>query len=396
MPGWPSGLTKSKHGAEVWRHISPRSLAFDSKGNTFVLALKALSRLAGVRKPGIKPLSELAGCVNSEFHIKKKSTRAQRRVVSHIAESYKAACDASGSDGAVGGLRDLCSSSQLYDSGRSDAQPYAKENISWPEASSQPVSAMGCLAKGDREWLGAWRTHMLRPSDDVVAEQEPFTPYIDPVLKHNKMEYAGFLEELHQRNMIGFTNISEYGGMLGVFFVKKNSGQLRLIFDTRKLNQLFRDPPNTDLPSAEAFTLLETVQDKSFYIAPGDLANAFYTLTVPEELGHMFTLPPIEVWRMSGTIAGGVVKSPGAQVVPFLKVLLMRWSWALHVCHRVLTHAIETAGFGAEQVIGDKGASVRLASDKPLAVAGYLDNFGVFGSDRECVNQGLPDLRARL
>ena len=229
---------------------------------------------------GIKALNELAGCLNSDCHLRKKSTRAQRRVLHHIAHSYQAA-SALPEVGDDGGLRGLCTTSRLYDSGRSDVQPYAKENISWPEVQSEPVPVTGCLSQADREWLGAWRTHMLRSSDDPVVCEAPVVPYIDPVLKNNKGEYAGFLSELAKRNMIGFRADSEYESMLGIFFVKKKSGQLRLIFDTRKLNKLFIDPPSTDLPSAEAFTRLEMPEDQQFYVASGDLANAFYTLSFP-------------------------------------------------------------------------------------------------------------------
>ena len=337
---------------------------------------------------GIKALNELAGCLNSECHLRRKSTRAQRRVLQHISQSYQAA-SALPEVGDDGGLRGLCSTSRLYDSGRSDVQPYAKENISWPEVQSEPVPVTGCLPPADREWLGAWRTHMLRSRDDPIVSEAQVVPYIDPVLKHNKSEYAGFLSELAKRNMIGFSANSEYESMLGIFFVKKKSGQLRLIFDTRKLNQLFIDLFSTDLPSAEAFTRLEMLEDQPFYVASGDLANAFYTLSVPEELGRLFTLPAIEAGRVGVTTADGRLVEPDTQLTPFLKVLPMGWSWALHLCQQVLTHAIQTSGFDQSQIIGDKRSAVRLSSVQSTAVAGYVDNYGVFGSDQHSVNQGL-------
>lgn len=63
---------------------------------------------------GIKTLNELAGCVNSDFQTRKKPTRVQRRVLSHIAESYKEAYSHVNPKGMVGSLSSLCSSSKTY------------------------------------------------------------------------------------------------------------------------------------------------------------------------------------------------------------------------------------------------------------------------------------------
>ena len=38
---------------------------------------------------GIKALNEIAGCINSSNHTKKKTTRAQRPVLSFISDAYR-------------------------------------------------------------------------------------------------------------------------------------------------------------------------------------------------------------------------------------------------------------------------------------------------------------------
>ncbi|CAE7247208.1 unnamed protein product [Symbiodinium sp. CCMP2592] len=307
---------------------------------------------------GIKALNDLAGCVNSEHHMRKKSTRAQRRVLSLISDAYLHA-DANQTPDATGdGIRGLCSSSRLYNNGRSDVQPYARENISWPEVKSSP-------------------------------ENVPVTPYVDPVLKNNVAEYCGFLDELIQRNMVGFQLAEVCESRLGIFFVRKKSGQLRLLFDTRRLNQLFVDPPTTDLPSADAFTRLEMPENKTFMIASGDLANAFYTLSIPDDLARMFTLPAIEAGRLGITSVDGNACGTKTLIVPYLKVLPMGWNWALHICQQVLLNAIDHAGFDGSQIVGDKRGAVEVRHDTDLAVAGYVDNFGVFGVNADSVNSGL-------
>ena len=78
---------------------------------------------------GIKALNELSGCVNSDFS-KKKPTRAQKRVLSNIAEAYREASCAVDIDPGASCLADLCSASKIYQTDRSDVVSYAKDSVS--------------------------------------------------------------------------------------------------------------------------------------------------------------------------------------------------------------------------------------------------------------------------
>ena len=62
---------------------------------------------------------------------------------------------------------------------------------------------------------------MLGSDDDSALQGKQVTPYIDPILKHNSVEYGGFLRELGERNMAGYRKVSEYNSRLGIFFVKE-------------------------------------------------------------------------------------------------------------------------------------------------------------------------------
>ena len=341
---------------------------------------------------GIYTLNQLAGSYNSDFHCRKKPTRVQRRVISHITECYKGTFENIDRNDMAGSLSSLCSSSKTYDTGRSDVQPYVRENVSWPEVSNCPVSLCSCMPKADSERLGAWRKHMLRDITDRENADKPVKPYVDPILKNNAVVYGDFLKELSKRNMIKFKLANGEQSNLGVFFVKKKSGQLRLIFDTRKLNESFKTPPTTDWPSADAFTRTEFVEDSQFYIGSGDLANAFYTLAVPNDLAEMFTMPAIEAGKVGIFNVGGTAVEAGTILLPYITVLPMGWSWALHFCQKVLEHGISQAGFDHKQFIGDKRETVVLEQLHDLAVAAYVDNFGVFGANREAVDEGLQKI----
>ena len=71
---------------------------------------------------------------------------------------------------------------------------------------------------------------------------------------------------------------------LGVFFVKKKTGKLRIIFDTRDVNNLFRPPPTTRLPTAAAFSRLESGGVDEIWFAAGDIEDCFYHIGMPEGL----------------------------------------------------------------------------------------------------------------
>ena len=198
------------------------------------------------------------------------------RVFSIISDAYREASSLEGVAGCDEGVRVYARPRACiyWQIGRS---ALAKENISWPEVESSPVDVLGCLPRAARERLGAWRKHMLLSESQPSQEIEHVVPYIDPVLKHSPAEYAGFVIALEERSMIRYQLAGDCESLLGVFFVYKKSGQPRLIFDTRKLNQMFSSPPDTGLPSADAFTRVEMPENRPFLIAFGDLANAFYT-----------------------------------------------------------------------------------------------------------------------
>ena len=349
----------------------------------------------GFANAGIKALNELAGCSNSSF-CKKKATRVQRKAIQHISDAYREAYQEPDPDPGGSALHDLCCSSRLYQIDRNDVVSYAKESVSWPKVETSPVAIEECLSSADSERLATWRQQMLKPSSDKDGEAPIKKPYFDPILKHNRKEYLQFIRELHNRNMIRFKIWDGSGGDLGIFFVRKKNGSQRLIFDTRILNHRFIDPPSTDLPSADAFTRLETVPNMPFYVGSGDLANAFYTLGVPDDLARMFTLPAVEVESFGIKSVDGIAVRPGQRCTPYLTVLPMGWSWALHLCQSVMNHAIVESGVPPHRIISDKGQPVKLSNPGDIACGGYVDNFLVVGCDQSAVDAGLAAIAGRL
>ncbi|CAK0798442.1 unnamed protein product, partial [Prorocentrum cordatum] len=89
-----------------------------------------------------------------------------------------------------------------------------------------------------------WQQRLLRKSPDVSAVK----PHCDAKLMQSKSSYAHFVADLYDAGLVKFGSLRE--STLGIFFVPKSDGKLRLIFDTRRVNQLFEPPAHTALPTA--------------------------------------------------------------------------------------------------------------------------------------------------
>eukprot|EP00972_Heterocapsa_arctica_P111430 16405310-Heterocapsa_arctica.AAC.1 len=90
---------------------------------------------------------------------------------------------------------------------------------------------------------------------------------MDPVLRRNPVEYTKFVSSLHERGLIHFRPADGDPGRLGVFCVVKKDNSLRLVFDTRGVNLMFRDPPSTRLSSAGAFSRVDVPPGSTLYFA---------------------------------------------------------------------------------------------------------------------------------
>eukprot|EP00959_Pyramimonas_sp_CCMP1952_P311943 6528439-Pyramimonas_sp.AAC.1 len=55
----------------------------------------------------------------------------------------------------------------------------------------------------------------------------------------------------------------------------------RLIIDPRRVNDLFEAPAHTVLPTAGAWSALETPMDQELHLAQADVDNAFYRIGLP-------------------------------------------------------------------------------------------------------------------
>ena len=75
-------------------------------------------------------------------------------------------------------------------------------------------------------------------------------------------------------------------------------------------------------------------------MASGDVANAFYCIRPPEELAKMFTLDGVRADEVFLDSLCGEAIPADTLLTPYLCVLPMGFSWALHFCHLSLENVI--------------------------------------------------------
>ena len=176
-----------------------------------------------------------------------------------------------GLDGA-GALRELCKSSCTYE-GQVGAAEYNEGSVSWPPRGTRAVDPLDCLEGRPRVLLSQWQTHLLRDSATDVISSSVLRPFSDRVLIGSRRRYARFLRHLQSAGMLGWSTTAPT--TVGVFFVRKKTGQLRIIFDTRKVNLAFEAPESTRLPTAGSFACLELQGDDQLHFADCDVCDAF-------------------------------------------------------------------------------------------------------------------------
>jgi len=182
---------------------------------------------------------------------------------------------------------------------------------------------------------------------------------------------------------------------MGVFFVTKKDGTLRLILDTRIVNIDFNDPISTRLPTADALSGIE-VDPAGNFIGHGDIECAFYGFSIPEELSDHFRLDPIPAHLLGLREIDGEAIGPNELVLPCLGVLGMGWNWALHLCQLALRENIRQGGVPDSFIIEDGRPSRTLVLGSEPLIAGYVDNYGAIGPDADAVNDVLRRITKAL
>ncbi|CAK0826016.1 unnamed protein product [Prorocentrum cordatum] len=217
--------------------------------------------------------------------------------------------------------------------------PFSFDNInslSLPDEGFTPV-ALDTLGGGaGRKIVERLHDMMLSQSEGRarIESDGPRKLYIDPALRNPKL-YIQLLRILERRNLIDY--YADKACSVGVFFVYKKSGKLRLILDGRHASLHFRAPDKVALASGASFAGLHVDSGKPIAVAEVDLADAFYTMLLPPEFRRYFALPSCRAGLLGlDCTSDGRPLSGTDLVYPCFRCPPMGCSFSLWICQTML------------------------------------------------------------
>ena len=336
--------------------------------------LRRLAADAWVRE-GVQTLNSLYG--GSEAGIF-APVSSQASALSGLAQKYRLAGPPPQSRPEEA-LQALLGSMSVYslDNVECNIASYDEALVSWPEPGSRPVRIAEHLAPDVGKLLSLANAHELLADPAALSGCELVRPYVDPVLLHSPVHMGRFVGRLFKSRMLQFVP-GKLDHTVGVFFVRKKSGKLRLILDTRRANNFFVKPRSSQLPTPAAWCSIEVDECDTLYTAAGDVADAFHRMELPPHLRRFFRLPAIKC-RFLDKSAWPSGCGPEDYVTPEYATLPMGWNWSLYFCQQLLESAASHANLADVNRIEDRTWTGHVAGDRVVR-AQYVDNFFVSGT----------------
>ena len=192
-----------------------------------------------------------------------------------------------------------------------------------------------------------------------------------------------FLKLLFKCGLIGFNKSSQVLSEVGIFFVRKKSGKLRLILDCRRTNQYFRTPPSGSTTGLGALSGVRVPAGKTLYGSSYDIKDMFYRLRVPVWLQKYLGLPSLAAGEVRQHFGDVIPADWGndVSVSPTFLVLPMVFSWSFCFAQEVLREAIRVS-LPHVQFVVDRSPVGEVGDSCSLAMA-YADNGYHFSTSRD-------------
>ena len=137
----------------------------------------------------------------------------------------------------------------------SNTVPFAREKVAWPDRGQSARDLAGYLPPALRLQFEGVQDAWVRQSSEVRAERrvgEKPRAHMDATLRQDAREYRAFVGEGLRRGLFDLKR--QVTERIGIFFVGKKDGNIRLVCDCRRSNTWFTEPPRTRLFSSGGFS----------------------------------------------------------------------------------------------------------------------------------------------
>ena len=283
--------------------------------------------------------------------------------------------------------------------------PYEYSLLSVPECVADAPFLADILTAEACKTLEGYEKYMLRPREDVARiREERGAPgrHVDPTLLRSPRAYAKLVKRMHNNGMIDYTTTCYCE--LGVFFVWKKNGKIRLILDCRRANILFLEPPGVDLVTSEGLSRIEVENENGddsdlmaalrVFLGSADVADCFHRMRLKGKIRRYFCWPPILAGSVGISFADGKRVEADEWIWPMSNCLPMGWTWSLHFAQ--LANATRMAllpCLDRSLALTDRGAPLVLRADgrEETAHYVYVDNLGVISGNRDRVEAALHE-----
>ena len=281
---------------------------------------------------------------------------------------------------------------------RGQIWPAQVEAIALPVREEDPVSMIQHSPRCAR-YLSSLLA-MQKSPEELAAEPAdgvPEKPYVDPLLRRQMLKLA---VRLARGRMLRGTPRCD--SEVGLFTVIKKATlraagdgydiELRLVFDERQPNRVWRTPPWTALGGPGAWSSLDLSAFRgrsggSFLMATGDIPNYYYVLRLPEEFASWFCLPEVRAGELRRRLdeeglaeLGRVLEEQAGGPDGFLglQVPCMGWNWAVFLAQSFLQDQLERLPqLHPGRFVVEGAPSPEVSPSEPWLGLAHIDDFGL-------------------
>jgi hypothetical protein len=305
-------------------------------------------------------------------------TSAQARILQRIYDTHRSARPPSGRCIGQEALGALIKARDLYSLEKVATAPYSRDLLNIFRGGRRPLVDLSSTLPADEKcwWQDPDRFLLEDPDVADSASAEIPEPYWDPILKNNRVAYREFLQDLDNAGVLQYRRRSRC--KIGIFFVRKSNGDLRMVVDCRQANCRFRKPPKTRLVSGSTFGELLLPSGETLFISGADVIDCFYSFSCGD-LNDMFCLNEVRASEVGVTSIGGVPVGKDEWIFPSLSVLPMGFNWALHFAQAAVQQVRRDADPHALDV--QDGEIVPLPMPQSVLASTYVDNLLAISRD---------------